>query len=582
MGRGDRRRGAQRAVVALALGICGLLCSAGGALARDVYVANLNDNPDTVSVFDIPSNGPVGAKIPLGLGNLPQPTAIAFIPDGSSAYVVNNMTNNVSVISAAAHAVVGGPISTGAGTTPSDIAISPDGAHAYVTNSATNTVSVIDTASNTVVGSPISLPVVRPTGIAVTPDGTRVYVANGGPFGDSAADSVSVIDTTTNSVVGSPIPVGDQPAAVAVTPDGTRAYVANGTGAGSVSVIDTATNATIGLPIAVGMIPRAIAITPDGSRAYVVNTTPTGSVSVIGTASNTVVAPAIPVDSQATRIAISPDGTRAYVTGFNLNRVTVIDTAANAVVGAPIPTGAGASGIAITPNQGPVAAFAVSPAQAGSASGFDASGSSDPDGTIVRYDWDFGDGASLADGGPTPAHVYANPGTYTASLTVTDNEGCSTRLVFTGQTAMCNAGPSGQSQQQLTAVSAVPDTTSPELSLAGRKKQKLDGAVEVSATCSEDCTAVGKGSVAIKFPGSGGKSSLANKRFKLKRTSGQIAAGQTLTLKLKVPFKARIRGLDALKDDAKLTASIGVTASDTAGNATPAKRKVRLTLGPGA
>ena len=52
---------------------------------------------------------------------------------------------------------------------------------------------------------------------------------------------------------------------------------------------------------------------------------------------------------------------------------------------------------------------------------FDGSGSSDPDGEIVQYDWNFGDGNSLFDGGPTPSHVYTAPGDYTVYLAVTDN-----------------------------------------------------------------------------------------------------------------------------------------------------------------
>ena len=54
---------------------------------------------------------------------------------------------------------------------------------------------------------------------------------------------------------------------------------------------------------------------------------------------------------------------------------------------------------------------------------FDASGSSDSDGTIVSYDWDFGDGTLVADGGPLQSHTYAADGEYTVTVTVTDDGG---------------------------------------------------------------------------------------------------------------------------------------------------------------
>lgn len=52
---------------------------------------------------------------------------------------------------------------------------------------------------------------------------------------------------------------------------------------------------------------------------------------------------------------------------------------------------------------------------------FDGSASSDPDGTINDYAWTFGDGAVGA--GIRPTHVYSNAGTYTVTLTVTDDGG---------------------------------------------------------------------------------------------------------------------------------------------------------------
>lgn len=52
---------------------------------------------------------------------------------------------------------------------------------------------------------------------------------------------------------------------------------------------------------------------------------------------------------------------------------------------------------------------------------FDASASSDPDGSIVSYEWDYGDGSTGS--GETETHKYSEQRDYTVILTVTDNDG---------------------------------------------------------------------------------------------------------------------------------------------------------------
>ena len=53
---------------------------------------------------------------------------------------------------------------------------------------------------------------------------------------------------------------------------------------------------------------------------------------------------------------------------------------------------------------------------------FDGRGSSDPDGGAIRsWNWDFGDGSTGV--GDRATHIYGAAGTYTAQLTVTDDEG---------------------------------------------------------------------------------------------------------------------------------------------------------------
>jgi PKD repeat protein len=83
---------------------------------------------------------------------------------------------------------------------------------------------------------------------------------------------------------------------------------------------------------------------------------------------------------------------------------------------------------------------------------FSSAGSSDADGSITSFAWNFGNGGSST--APNPSYTYGSNGTYTATLTVTDNTGLTgtTSVTVTVQSApaapanlvanpTCNADP---------------------------------------------------------------------------------------------------------------------------------------------
>ena len=82
-----------------------------------------------------------------------------------------------------------------------------------------------------------------------------------------------------------------------------------------------------------------------------------------------------------------------------------------------------------TQNQSPVASFTESKqtVSRGESIHFDGSESHDPDGSIVSYTWDYGDGNTAT--GVTADHAYSEEGTYTVTLTVTDDDGDSSSVV---------------------------------------------------------------------------------------------------------------------------------------------------------
>jgi YVTN family beta-propeller protein len=408
--------------------------------ARPMYVTNKTSS--NVSVIDTAANSVVGTPI----GGLTNPYGIAITPDGKHAYVVN-LNNTVSVIDTQTKATVGSPVPVGAGA--AHIAIAPDGKHAYVASDSADTVSVIDTQKNSVVAT-------IPTGgsfsfgIVVSPDGKRAYVTN------ELSDNVSVIDTETNATIGSPIPVqtaGLHPAGVGITPDGKLLFIADDNSAtGGVTVIDAQAGAALGPVIPTGgAYTIGIAVSPDGKRAYAVNGDPADtihSVTVIDTATRAPLTTVANTGLFPIGIAVTPDSKSVYVAGSDSNDILRIDPTTNTLSGTTITVGSSPITPAIFPDQPPQATFTAPTAISGAPVTFSAAASTDPDGSIAIYAWDFGDGTTTSAASPTITHTFGKPGTYPVTLTLTDNEGCSTSIIFTGQTAACN-GSAVASQTQM-------------------------------------------------------------------------------------------------------------------------------------
>jgi len=90
----------------------------------------------------------------------------------------------------------------------------------------------------------------------------------------------------------------------------------------------------------------------------------------------------------------------------------------------------------------PVAEFSFSPDEeyAPVEVMFDASASTDPDGRIVRYDWDFGDGETGR--GVQVTHTYRDDGEYQVRLTVRDD--CGAEGTAIGTVTVLNPPPVAQ------------------------------------------------------------------------------------------------------------------------------------------
>jgi DNA-binding beta-propeller fold protein YncE len=426
------------------------------AAERTVYFAD--PAADTLVQFDV---GPGGALTALEPRAVPAPNArrLAMTPGGGDLYAT------------ADGAVLQYSVAGDGRLTPKSprllqidghsIAVHPDGDSAYVTGHRNGRVHQFDVGDGGRL-APKDPGAVHagegPTGLALAPDGHTAYVL--------VAGGIAVFDMggdgrLTRRAGGVPVS-SSRLQDIALTPDGRNLYVTALDG--RILQFDVGTNGTPRpkSPMAVGVksgaAPVGIAITPSGSAAYVASRgwASGGARHVFafaiqrdGRLSPRGAAHAGSHPSKLSYLSTSPDGQSLFVAG---GEGYLFDLGPGATLSAKNPAFVNlesALGVVVSPNQSPVAGFTFEQATAGSPVRFDASSAADIDGTVVRYDWDFGDGHTAVDAGPTPSHTYTAPGTYIVTLVVTDNEGASTATIFTGGTVLGHGTPSAETRRRI-------------------------------------------------------------------------------------------------------------------------------------
>jgi DNA-binding beta-propeller fold protein YncE len=387
---------------------------------------------DGVLQFEVASDGRLSPKEPPRVYAGDEPHSVAVHPDGTSVYVTDVDRGKVRQfdVGPGGELTAKDPRYVWAGPAARGVAVSPGGDQVYVLVG--GGIAVFDVGADgslTRRAGLIDVPSCALEDVALTPDGAHLYATSG----DGRVFQFAVAADGT-PVAGSPpaVPVEGRPLGLAVAPDGSSVYVAAGRGWYDADDDDQDGHDAR----------RVLSFTLRAGGALV----PAGSAEVAGS-------PWRPLGY----LTVSPDGRSLFAGGGDGH---LFDIGAGATLTAKAPPRVdlrGAFGVVVSPNQAPVARFEAAPGSAGSATGFDASGAADPDGSIVRYDWDFGDGTVLRDGGPSPQHVYTQPGTYTVTLVVTDNEGASTTTIFTGGTVLAGGGPAQASRQiQVAAAAAAP------------------------------------------------------------------------------------------------------------------------------
>jgi len=433
-------------VVLLAL----LALAASASAAPRLYAPSYGSGPpETVSVFDVATGGALsplgGSPFPLyanssGVGGV---VGIAFAPDGNraaSSFLFDGGVQGYSIDAGGVPTPAGAPVLTASAT---GIAVSPDGRFAYAPTREFMGVKQEGVRAFTI-GADGAL---VPAGSFGSNESYEIAIGGGGRFLFTLG--FTGIERFAIGADGGLTPLGTTAVSgvryMVTSPDGRFLFLSIQNGDGGLVSYTVGADGSLtpnGAPLVLaGGDSEIPSVAPSGNRVYIpdegIEEVVTAGVGADGALS---LLSSFKIEDPRSA-AVSPDGRFLFV--YHAGPEPGIVTASLDANGIPtllpsqVPFDTAESlPIVFRPGPAPVASFTAKAAAPRAAASFNAAKSAN----AATYDWDFGDGTTLANGGPKPTHAYAKAGKYTVTLSLTDAQGCGAKQVYTGQSTVCPGG----------------------------------------------------------------------------------------------------------------------------------------------
>ncbi len=247
------------------------------------------------------------------------PDALAYDSGKGEAFVLNEHSDNVSVVSDATNKVVA---SIPVGTFAQGIVYDRGKGEIFVSNYGSNNVTVISDATNKAVAS---IPLSVPLGLDYDSGKGEVFVADG------VANNVSIVSDSTNKVVaGIPVGPNSNPDGVAYDSGKGEIFVSN-ENAGNVSIISDATDKIVA-SVAAGTNPDAEAYDSAKGEVFVgFAFVASSSVSVISDSKDSMLTTVSGLGYAQSGIAYDSATGQVLVSNLDSDNVSVISDATNTV-----------------------------------------------------------------------------------------------------------------------------------------------------------------------------------------------------------------------------------------------------------